>query len=191
MIWESAPWKIDVAKRVGRVRRRSHQRRSTESSLLRIEQDVFNIAYSIRKLLEAKKMSDEAETVTIAAVEYPLRDGTLPDVLNWQKLEELYDLDAPSTAAMTLRELCNQLIHSFVSIRDMGVNAGFFVASDRARKRSVFRVRMNAFCDVASVIAEDAVVSLRLQRDEKSGEMKLAWKPSAEPTTNELFPKWK
>src|SRR5262249_34944504 len=137
MIWESGPWKRDIARRVARLKRRQRQRRWLEASLASVEQDIFSLAYAVRKLIEAGKVSDEVEAEPLSALEYhPL--GRTVDIMNWHKLDELYDLETHKDKRITLRDFCNQIIHSFIFLPSMGESGGldgFFVASDRTKDR--------------------------------------------------------
>ena len=82
MIWDSGPWKAEVARLAGLIRKRAVQKRWTEATGAKFEQEIFYMAYAIRKLIEAKKLSDELEARTINVVEYP-PTGKAVDLLNW------------------------------------------------------------------------------------------------------------
>jgi hypothetical protein len=57
MIWESHYWKKDLARLADCLRKRARQRQWSERSLAKMEKEVFIGFYSLRKLLEGKKLS--------------------------------------------------------------------------------------------------------------------------------------
>jgi glycerol kinase len=58
MIGDSVPWKDELLKIADRLENRKTQRRWTERTGFLAERDIMVSAYAIRKLLEARKVSD-------------------------------------------------------------------------------------------------------------------------------------
>lgn len=153
------------------------QRRWPESSLANVEQDIFLSAYIIRKLLDAKKLSDEAESIALHA-KYSIRTGRVPDIMNWHRFEEFYDLAHPAAVDVCLRNFCDQVIHSFVfmvAASSPGLE-GFYVASDRERWLGLYYFDIKDVIRVLKRIARDGVASSYSKRDEVTGEMKVVRK---------------
>ncbi|HEX9938589.1 MAG TPA: hypothetical protein VGB15_15735, partial [Longimicrobium sp.] len=71
MIWESSYWKEDLLKQAEALRKRTTQRRWPEISFARLEQAVMLGFYSIRKLVEARKLSDHVASSAIPVTTYP------------------------------------------------------------------------------------------------------------------------
>ena len=141
MIWESWPWKRELQRTASELRRRRTQQRWPEASLVKIERMVFIAAYSVRKLLEAHKLSDEAEEMKIHVTLFPPTGDTV-DSLNWHRLDELYRLDTPRHEEVSLRDFCNYFIHSFLFVVDASDDfRGAYVTSDRSRRRGLFILR--------------------------------------------------
>ena len=84
-------------------------------TLANVEADLFLAAYAMRKLIEAKKVSDETELLRIAARAHPLVKGPV-DHRNWHKIDELFDLQRSRAVEVGLLAFCNQVIHSFTFI---------------------------------------------------------------------------
>lgn len=140
MIWDSSPWKAELARMGLNLRRRRGQKRWRESSLALVEREVMVGFYMIRKLMEAKKLSDQF-TARPVSLQLHRRTGRVPDLLNWHHLDRFFDFDKSEQVQRTLKFLCDQVVHSFVfmvATADSGGLNGFFVASDRARSGGLF-----------------------------------------------------
>ena len=57
MIWECSYWKEDLLRHTAALRKRTQQRLGRDRSLAQLEQTVMIGFYSIRNLLEVKKLS--------------------------------------------------------------------------------------------------------------------------------------
>lgn len=177
MIWESWPWKKDLERRSAALNKRINQTRWLESSLANVEQDVFLSAYIIRKLLDAKKLSDEVESIALHA-KYSIRTGRVPDIMNWHRFEEFYDLAHPTAVDVCLRDFCDQIIHSFVfmvAASSPGLE-GFYVASDRERWLGLYYFDIKDAIRVLKRVARDGIASVHRERDQVTGEMKVVRK---------------
>lgn len=179
MIWDSVPWKQELERRASSLRRRKKQKRWGAASVAKLEQDVFYAAFAVRKLIEAFKISDEVESLSIVAETYP-PTKKVADVMNWHRIDELYDLSKKGTHRFWPKELCHQIIHSFVFVPrlddDTAGLSGFFVASDWQKKKSLFFVNIDEFLKMLEAVANDSIESSLGQRDPKSGEMKVTAK---------------
>lgn len=185
MTWESWPWKRDLARQGDVLQKRIQQRRWSEASCANVERDIFLSAYVVRKLLEAGKISDEVETTSLRAVEYSLRKGCTVDIMNWHKLDELYDLSSGTETVVNIREYCNQIIHSFVfslSFSESGGLEGFFVASDREKDRRLLYLNIRTVAEALQCVTEDDIVSLQMSRNGVGMPMKII-KKSKRSTT--------
>jgi len=168
MIWESGPWKHEIERCVDRLQRRKSQKRWTETSMARLERDIFYVAYAVRKLIDSAKLSDEVESIEVEATAYPLL-GEYVDVMNWHKLNELYDLSEGRPRAIPLREFCNQIIHSFVFLplfaeQQSGL-LGLFVASDYQKDQEVLCFGIDAIIEALSAVALDDIVEVEMKRE--------------------------
>jgi len=141
MIWDSRPWKRELARIILALQRRKHQKRWLSTSNSKLEMEVFYSAYAVRKLLESYKLSDDLELMSVKAEEFPPIDK-VADMMNWHRIHELYDLNQPTPRKLSLLDFCNQIIHSFVFIplfEDTSANVvGFYVSSDRQKAKGLF-----------------------------------------------------
>lgn len=161
MIWESGPWKAEVGRLTKRLGRRANQKRWSEASYAKVEQEVFYIAYVIRKLIEAQKISDEVEFQKVTVARFRPK-GMLVEMNNWHKLDKLYDLAESVRQTLSLRDLCNQVIHSYIfAIVHNEINTGmcgFFFASDRQKPKGLFYIELAELLNVADNIVRDDIV---------------------------------
>lgn len=166
MIWESWPWKMKLAKHAASLDRRTHQKRWPESSLAAVEQELFITGYIVRKLLDANKLSDEVESITLHAM-CSMRTGRIPDLMNWHHIDKFYDLSHTVPADVGLRRFCDQLIHSFIFVVDASPSGlkGFYVASDRERSSRLLHFDIQEVVGVMQRVADDDVVESESIRD--------------------------
>lgn len=160
MIWDSVPWKNDLARFAKALDKRKAQLRWTQVSSARLEQEFFFSAFAIRKLIEAKKLSDEVLKVTIKANEHkPV--GRLVDLMNWHKIDKLYDLERHTTRHFLLEAYCNQIIHSFIFIPVLQENAeglmGIYVSSDREKGKGLFYFDLEDIKKMLEYVASDDI----------------------------------
>ena len=169
MIWESGPWKRDLLRRAHTLCRRRKQRRWVEASFASVEQDIFLSAYAIRKLLDAYKISDEVESASLVATAYEKRQSWPVDIQNAHKPNELYDLARDGVEVnLSLRQFCNQVIHSFIFFverEEWGGLTGFYVASDREKESRVLHFDLDEVIETLTNIVEDDIVTMRVQRE--------------------------
>ncbi len=142
-----------------------------------IERDVMVSAYSIRKLFEARKRADSTLNHRLSVRTYPLIDR-IPDLMNWHRLNEFYDLDHHEAEELDLRMTCNQLIHSFVFTTEsiaqsegevddyskLGLS-GLYVASDRARSSKLYRIEVVSLIEMIRLVGYEEVVTSNMHRD--------------------------
>lgn len=168
MIWESWPWKRELSRLAHALQRRKSQRRWQQISSAKLEQEVFFAAYAVRKLIEAFKVSDEVEALSIECIEHPPMDRA-PDFMNRDRIDELYDLSESESCRISLREFCNQVIHSFIftpCFRENTANlAGLFVASDRQKERGLFYFDIDKIIEILEAVVQDHIVQMDMRRD--------------------------
>ena len=93
MISDSVPWKIELLRIADRLEKRQTQKRWSEQSFFLAERDVMLAAYIIRKLIEAKKLSDDVTGREVVVIQHPL-SGRVPDLMSYERVWKNYDLQA-------------------------------------------------------------------------------------------------
>jgi hypothetical protein len=171
MIWNSEPWRRQLLAISARLEKRRTQRRWPDASLARLEMDVMLGAYSVRKLLDAQTVLTHAVRDHLLGVRtIPARKdprGIGPDLMNWEHLERWFQLETMQPATLTVRGLCNQVIHSWVFIPSMGDGGGLssiLVTSDRSRRKVLYDVGVDVLIGVFRDVAESHVTAVEMRR---------------------------
>jgi hypothetical protein len=171
MIWESSYWKTDLLKQVAALKKRVTQKRWTEASLAKCEQNLMMGFYSVRKLIESLKLTDIVADSSYQIRSYP-PTGKRVTLLNNHKIDELYDLGAPRKETIKLKDLCNQFIHSYVfaPVVEGGGLSAIWLASDRQRSKALIEVTLATVIEVFEVVGNDEVDSARYTFNPKKGD---------------------
>jgi hypothetical protein len=139
-----------------------------EAAFVEIEAFAFLTGYIVRKLIEAKKLSDELEAAAMRVEVYPAQPRYPLDILNAHRIDEGYDLTARSQRTVRLIPLCNLLVHSFVfmpATDESGAGwEGFFLNSDRTKSRELIFVASSDFDLLVDEVIQDHVVSMHFDR---------------------------
>jgi len=157
MIRESYFWKNDLLNDAKKLRKMIIQKRWPERSFVNFEKLIFRSFYSIRKLMDADKISSSFRTKNIQMV-YHLSKGKPVTRLNWHRFNELFDLDCPHDGSITLPKLCHQIVHSYVFqpvFNEGGFIAFFYVTSDRERQKRLLRISLNEVINLLEAIGKN------------------------------------
>lgn len=143
MIYESMYWKKPLLESASWLNRLKITERTQERTFVRLEKELFVAFYSVRKLVEAKKVSDEVAHRKYDITTHP--NYSPVNRLNWQYIEDAYDLDKTAMVAKNTIFICNQVIHSYVFhvFENEGMFGGIFVSSDRQRNKCLYRIEKN------------------------------------------------
>lgn len=139
MIHESSYWKDDLLKLANRLELRLIQTRWGDKNLYTLEKEISIGFYSIRKLIESKKVSDSLKTKDCVVMEFPYRG--IPEAINTYFNEGDYNLNKAKQSGIKLNQLCNQFIHNhhFLPFLLDGRNLiGFFFCSDHKRTSCIY-----------------------------------------------------
>lgn len=187
MIVDARPWKAEVARLALLLKRRTTQKRWKEATHAKVEQEAFYMAYAIRKLIEANKLSDELESHLVKVYEFP-PTGKVVDLLNWHKLHEVYDLSKGRKATLPIEGWCNQIIHSFVFViacDDLSAGLkGFFVSSDRQKAKGLYFVSVEEVLALANAVWNNDIVCMISRRAGAGKPLEVVMK-SSQPCKND------
>jgi len=174
MIWESHFWKEDLVRLTRQLQKRRKQRRWPERSLAKLEKEVFVGFYGIRKLLEARKLSERLIKKRIAAEAFRFTGARQITIFNWNsKFADAYDFENAAKISMSLEFLCNQVIHSYVFkevFDEDGALSGIFICSDRERNEKLYYVSLAELIKVFSSVGSDYSTHHRAIIDPKRGD---------------------
>lgn len=169
MIWESSYWKNDLLKTARKLGRKKNKKRWPERALVNFEKELFISFYSIRKLIEANKISTDLIMTKITAKSYPSL-GKVVTSMNWHRIDELYDFSTSNIEKISLIFICNQLIHSYVFMPSFNENSqltGILFSSDKYRNKKLFSVDINDVIGILRKVGSNYPNSATLIYDEK------------------------
>lgn len=159
MIWESHYWKEDLVRSAKRLRKRIKQRRWSETSFAKLEKEVFIGFYGVRKLLEAKKLSERLIKKRIPVQAFKFTGARPITYFNWNsKCGDAYDFEKPAKLSMSLMFLCNQVVHSYVFkevFDEDGALSGIFINSDREKNRMLYYVPLAEIVKLFTRVGND------------------------------------
>jgi len=172
MIDDSYDWKDRVRRARGSLRRKLRRAKvdpgAQDAAFVEVEAFVFLTAYIIRKLVEARKLSDELEKATMSVTSYPANADYRLDFLNAHRIDRGYDFNVGSVKTIALGDLCNLIIHSFVFIPATNEEAvewtGFFVNSDWTKSRELLFVEQEDFNLLVDEVIGDDIVTMHVNR---------------------------
>ena len=174
MISDSIPWRVELLATAERLRKRKEQRRWTDRTGFLIERDVMIGAYSVRRLKESHKLSDELTSRTFPVMLHQ-RSDPIPDVHNSHRFWDLYDLTSSEKTVLPLTDICNQIIHSWIwgfAANEEGSGlGGIFVSSDHKRKKLLHFLPIESVIDLFRSAGEEDVYYTEMRRDQ-NGEAK-------------------
>jgi hypothetical protein len=176
VIGDSIPWKDELLRVAGRIERKKPQKRWPERSMFLLERDVMVSAYAVRKLIEARKVSDELSAQTWPVRRHGLR-GAAPDAWNRHEVEEVFDLEKSLGERLASAELCNQIIHSWIwapywtwapEAYERDLLAGIYVASDRKRRECLYSIDIDVVIELFRSVGSEEVVRTVMGPDANS-----------------------
>ncbi|NQT21789.1 MAG: hypothetical protein HQ592_18945 [Planctomycetes bacterium] len=139
MIWESGYWKDDLLRLARVLTHKQQQKVWRESSMARVEKSIMTGFYIIRKLMDARKLSDAVVLERVSIQSFPHR-GKPVTLMNWDHIDRHYDLDRSHQTSRSLIWLANQMVHSYVfivSVDETGGLNGVFFSSDKERNKAL------------------------------------------------------
>lgn len=168
VINDSVPWREQLLAVARSLEKRKVQRRWTDRTSFLVERDIMTSAYAVRKLDESRKVSDRLAARQWSVVEYKVI-GRPPDL--WGRFEpwEYYDLKAGASISRDMRQLCNQIIHSWVwmiSATEGDDFDGIFVSSDRQRRKSLYFIHVDVLISIFREVGHEDIFEIELSRDD-------------------------
>lgn len=165
MIHESKYWKDDLLKLADRLELRTIQTRWGEKNFYTLEKEIFVGFYSIRKLIESKKISDPLRSKTYEVKEFPYNGN--PETIVTHFKDNEYDMSKGKTSKITVAHLCNQFIHShhFLPFLPNGKNLiGLFFCSDHKRTSCIYLITIFDIADIFRAIGSNYPDSIEIRR---------------------------
>lgn len=172
MIYESQYWKNDLQKNVFFLFEKLDQKAWREASFAAVEKRVMLSCYIVRKLAEASKIPPSLFGADVPLYSYKNK-GKVVDMMNWHRLDELYEIEDAQKTTKPFSYIVNQIIHSFIfsfAFNDESKLEGILFNSDRSKKKQLYMIKVKDLIDVLSPIAQCYISSAILERKE-NGEL--------------------
>jgi hypothetical protein len=170
LIWDSYPWKDALLKDAAVL---DSYLLEDEMAQVDFERTIFVAAFTLRKLLEAKTLTDRVANCDVKCRKFPLIDPvSIPNHMNWHQVDRFYDFDTSRKATVKLAFFTNQLIHSFVFAPIVNAEedqraAGFYVATDFDRSKFLYEYELSEMVRIMRLVGNDAVLLSRSERGDK------------------------
>jgi hypothetical protein len=171
MIWESCYWKEPLIESAKYFRRLRLTERTSERTFVRIEKEIMMGFYSVRKLLDTFKVSDDSKKLKYDVVWH--RNIKAVSYHNWHHVDELYDLEKCHTEARDIRFICNKFIHSYVFLpieEDMKLK-GFYITTDTLKNNKCYFISIDNVVSIFRTIGRDYPAHFQQSVNLESGEI--------------------
>lgn len=132
-----------------------------------VEIKVMTLAYAARKLADTHKLPDLTLKRKTTIRVYPRIKHSRRSAL--MKPEAEYNLNSPRAGTLELRQLCNQIIHSYLLEAVGSPRRAFkaiWVVSDRRKDVGLYEIDLKRFCQLMLRIADSHVSRTHWRFDE-------------------------
>ena len=169
---ESYFWRQELRREVAWLRRHQRFRRWTEKQQVLFERQMILVAFQIRVLLERPKVGARARRTKVSGRLYPKIGSESVNISNAVAIEDHFDLERPQSIQLSIREVCNQLIHHYVLFAIRGARQCFelvVVFSDYKRNACCYEFAVDDLLRAFALVAseESAASRLAIRWDEK------------------------
>lgn len=176
MVTDSLHWKSYLLRQSSLLKKCVAQKRWRDASFMKCELAIMMGFYAIRKLIEAKKLTDSLICTPVCVRSYS-STGKPVTRFNNHKVHELYNLNAPRQKDLALNALCHQFVHSYVFMlifdeSSRGLSA-ILIASDYQRTRSLFAIEMNLVISIFDKVGNDEVWTSHAAFDNSVGDYRI------------------
>lgn len=156
MIWESVDWKEPLLRVSKQLTKWEKKKDLSDKDFVDIEKTILIAFYSIRKLVDARKLSNATQEMKINISSYPnVKNVTL---MNWHKIDELYDLKKENREKRNVAFIYSQFIHSYVFVigeNDSGGLDGIFFSSDSQRNKKLYKICVDELMRIINTVGND------------------------------------
>lgn len=142
-----------------------------------IEIKLFTIAYSLRKLIDTRKVSDNLSDIQLKVFAYP-KNSKILTVMNNHRFEEQYEFENKIEKKLKIRNIYNQIIHSY-TFQLVGYRNKIFYLffnSDHQKNKYLFKLKIKDFLKVVEKFANNYPSSISMTYCEDLGDYKVSCK---------------
>lgn len=171
---DSVIWKDKLKQDSRTLKKRFNQKRWSFRSFVLFERELILTFFSIRRLIESGKVTDQIAHKKYKCKTYP-NFGMVVDEISKYDLEENFDFEAEEEKYLSLKFLTNQFIHAYVIYPDFSDNGevlGVLLCSDWEKHNSLIQVKTEDAISILEDLINDEVHYIRAERDLKTGELR-------------------
>lgn len=180
MIYDSYAWKRELRLKKNQLIKHNSKSafdKNFDLAYHKVESAILYSAFIIRKLIESEKLSTVADAHSLSAKNYlPIK--RIDRLHHWCD-EDCYDWEKSGSQTMTGKNICNQLIHSYVMqllFEEDAAVIGFFVSSDYDRNKGLFEVSLEDWIQYMDLIISDSVVAQEMHFDKNKNDYRITKK---------------
>jgi len=141
MIFESHPWKRELAHDADMIERWCGKPASERQGII-LERKTFISAYTVRRLKESNKLTDDLVASAVPAIEYAKKQSPVTRFRHLDDIDDRYDLHVGRNCDLNLKSFVDTIIHSLYFNLAMSEDeqsvTGFYVTSDYRDKKLWF-----------------------------------------------------
>lgn len=196
MIHESYYWKKELLKISKSIKKRiQYNKEWNDKKYAEFEKEIMFGFYIIRKLLEAKKLTSDFDSLKLKCEVFP-NNGKKLTLMNYHRFDENYDLEKPTIEKRELRFFINQFVHSYIfspiiSVTDKEVEAkvnegkltedeiieihenadkelsGIFFNSDNNKNELIFKITIKTVRKLFKKVGKCNITRIELKYNER------------------------
>lgn len=173
MIWDSYYYKANLLKICSHIEKSLLQKRWTDSSYVRLENNIMIGCYLVRKLIESNKISDDVENLEIPIYSCPIKEDEVIDVMTDHLFNEKYNLSTWTMEHIKPKSFCDKIIHSLIFAAHLNLENklnGLFFNSDYT-KNKLFIISTQNIIQIFKNVANDNIVEISYHRKVRSGNL--------------------
>ncbi len=168
MIVDSTYWKNDINTYINKLSK-INTKKITGKTFFELEKYFFHTSYSIRKLHQSGKISDNLFKKNIVINYFqPLKHI---NKRNWWDIEGMYDFSNPKKCSIQLKYLLEQIIHSytFTPVLSEDVKKVEFILfhSDKERNKKTYQIRIDEYIEILKEVSNNYPSTYQMEYDEK------------------------
>lgn len=176
MAFESYYWRKNIKRDITEIRKMMLvnlnvlEGEKFDEVFSKVEIKIFMMAFSIRKLLETRKLPDSVLDATIKVTKFKRNTERAGWFFDFDKL---FDFTRPIKEDLKLKYFLNQIIHSHVfqtSSTRKGNLSYLYFTSDKKRKEWLYLIRLETLLKFIEKIAKQEVTHMETKYDESTGE---------------------
>lgn len=157
MALESRYWRLQIKNDIAFIRKKmkidinNFNSENLDKFFSQIEIKLFITAYAMRKLIDMKKVPERYVKKQIF-VNYYIRKNKIP-IHPFDLIENRYKILNKKSIAISLRDLCNQFIHSFIFqpyVNSKHRVKNIYFVSDHRKDKIIYSMAINDFLKLAT-----------------------------------------